>query len=170
MASISKDGGASFNEHELSDAEFPPSTWESVIASRPTLGKVDKPFQDHGTDFSTSSVNANRSKPNVNPFLPSPAPMMENHSSQAPEESSIVDSTDGNGQETEPPRSGSDSNDLGNEELETLLLVDEDEDESEPAPKPTPRRTPSKKATPVKKSAPRSRATVIGDDDFDEFD
>jgi hypothetical protein len=162
MASISKDGGASLNEHELSDAELPSQTLESIIASRPTLGTV-KPSvrQDRGMDYSLSSRSASSSRPSVNPFHQPPAPTTESHSHPDRAESSSVDSTVGSGPETEPQQS--DEPELPQPEPQ------------QPEPAPVPRKTPSKKAMPARKSAstqPRSRAMFIDNDvdDFDEFE
>ncbi len=140
----------SYTDHELADVEAP----YQVLVTRPDLSTVDKPRESKaeevtssakadGGDSTQSSKNASTESTKLSQFPQQPAPTMENLSSQTEEEISDADSTDGNGQETEQPRSGS-------------------------ARKTPP--TAARKST-TKTAPSRSRATMMGaEDDFAEFE
>jgi hypothetical protein len=146
----------SYTEEELQDPQ-------PVIVTRPMLGEVDRaaitapyepvpsdqddtkkeaeksPAMEDGGDSipSSQSESSAGSKPNQSP--PQPAPMTENLSSPTPTETSDVDSTDGDGQRTEPPRSAKG------------------------------RQTPAKKAAPKKQTGARATVMRGAEDDDDEF-
>lgn len=155
----------SYTEDELLDPEPP----QHIIITRPILGEVDraviteaydsKAHKDakegellsrvtvDGGDSTLSSPSEQPESDKPNPSLQQPAPTTENPSSPTPEETSGVDSTDGDGQRTAQPPSGK-----GRQTPPTAAR----------------KAAPAKKAAPVKQTG--ARATMMGaEDGFDDF-
>lgn len=137
----------SYTDDELVDPTPP------VVITRPILGEVDRvPYRSKeaqssqevdGGDSTQSSQSEHKSDDKPNQSRPQHAPTTENPSKVTAKETSDVDSTDGNGHETEPQPSGSTS---------------------------AGRKTPAKKAAPKKQTGARSTMMRGAEDEDDEFD
>lgn len=96
MASISKHGGPSFNDHEMTDPER---------VRRAAIGD-DRPSQQVvGTDSSTSSESPKKTSDDENLSPLSPVPTTENPSNPIDTDPSVADTMDGHGPKTAQPQS-----------------------------------------------------------------
>lgn len=96
MASISKGGGPSFSDHEMTDPER---------VRRAVIGDDRPSRQEVGTDSSTSSASPQKTNDDENPSPLSPVPTTQNPSNPVLEDPSIVDTMDGHGPKTAQPQS-----------------------------------------------------------------
>lgn len=96
MAKITRDGGPSFNEHELNDPDPPMAIKRFMLGDEaPSVGDSSVPF----------GLNESKSSTGETVETPSPAPMTGSHSDSLPtgEMNSIAPTTGGDGLVTDPP-------------------------------------------------------------------